>query len=134
MPPNSNEWVVALFCSASLRKSVYSPSTLKVASEPPVAQRLRKQYIHKRAGQSKVSDNDKNGDGGGGCDTIQVWSILRTTYVRGLQPATFHSDVPKVTSRTGFEPVRGNPIGFRVQRLNLSATVTAYTYSSFKMI
>lgn len=28
------------------------------------------------------------------------------------------------TSRTGFEPVRGNPIGFRVQRLNLSATVT----------
>lgn len=27
-------------------------------------------------------------------------------------------------SRTGFEPVRGNPIGFRVQRLNHSATVT----------
>lgn len=29
-----------------------------------------------------------------------------------------------LASRTGFEPVRGNPIGFRVQRLNHSATVT----------
>ena len=32
----------------------------------------------------------------------------------------------KVSSRTGFEPVRENPIGFRVQRLNHSAIVTAY--------
>ena len=27
----------------------------------------------------------------------------------------------KVTLRTGFEPVRGDPIGFQVQRLNHSA-------------
>ena len=33
----------------------------------------------------------------------------------------------KRPSRTGFEPVRGNPIGFRVQRLNHSATVTSKT-------
>lgn len=33
----------------------------------------------------------------------------------------------KRPSRTGFEPVRGNPIGFRVQRLNHSATVTPKT-------
>ena len=31
----------------------------------------------------------------------------------------------KETLRAGFEPARGNPIGFRVQRLNLSA-ITAY--------
>ncbi len=31
----------------------------------------------------------------------------------------------KITSQlTGFEPVRDNPIGFRVQRLNHSATIT----------
>ena len=30
----------------------------------------------------------------------------------------------RVSSRTGFEPVRENPIGFRVQRLNHSAIVT----------
>ena len=28
------------------------------------------------------------------------------------------------TSRAGFEPTRGNPIGFQVQRLNHSAIVT----------
>ena len=45
---------------------------------------------------------------------------------------TSPAPLPKVTSRTGFEPVRGNPIGFRVQRLNLSATVTAYTCYPFR--
>ena len=32
----------------------------------------------------------------------------------------------KNTSRAGFEPARGDPIGFRVQRLNHSAIVTCY--------
>ena len=32
----------------------------------------------------------------------------------------------RVTLRAGFEPARGDPIGFQVQRLNHSA-ITAYT-------
>ncbi len=35
-------------------------------------------------------------------------------YARGKKKA-------KITLRTGFEPVRGDPIGFQVQRLNHSA-------------
>lgn len=31
----------------------------------------------------------------------------------------------KNSSRAGFEPTRGNPIGFQVQRLDRSAIVTA---------
>ena len=41
------------------------------------------------------------------------------------------TNLKKYSQPTGFEPVRGDPIGFRVQRLNHSATTAAVVRDQF---
>ena len=54
---------------------------------------------------------------------VYFWSFKRWWIINDL--SMYHLKL-KESSRTGFEPVRGDPIGFRVQRLNHSATVTVF--------
>ena len=101
---------------------------LGVAPRPPSATSTSGSCL-KRSGQRRKRTKAKNG---------RVQSNMKTKKVsqnKLFSKKKGEKRILLVSLRTGFEPVREDPIGFQVQRLNHSAiAATLYTACSLKLL
>ena len=88
---------------------------LGVAPRPPSATSTSGSCL-KRSGQRRKRTKAKNGRVQSNMKTKKV-STGKQTFLEKKKKKIF----PLLSLRTGFEPVREDPIGFQVQRLNHSA-------------
>ena len=92
---------------------------LGVAPRPPSATSTSGSCL-KRSGQRRKRTKAKNGRVQSNMKTKKV-STRKQTFLEKKGKKIF----PLLSLRTGFEPVREDPIGFQVQRLNHSAIAAA---------
>ena len=105
---------------------------LGVAPRPPSATSTSGSCL-KRSGQRRKRTKAKNGRVQSNMKTKKV-STRKQTFSEEKKKKTF----PLLSLRTGFEPVREDPIGFQVPRLNHSAiaaelSILSLFYSSVSL-